>query len=111
MKKGFLLLVAAATTTILVSCGGGDEAQAATEFCDCYKDLMEAEKAAAEATTADDLISGAGASIEKQSEAIECVMKWKTKWDGKVDGDKVMEEIKSNHKDVNQYFEDKGIKL
>ena len=104
-------MVAAATTTILVSCGGGDEAQAATEFCDCYKGWMEADKAAATADNTDDLFSGAGASIQEQADAVECAIKWKTKWDGKVDGDKVLEEIKANHKDTHKFLEDKGIKL
>lgn len=109
MKKGFLLLVAAGS--MLVSCGGGEEAEAANELCDCYEGWMKKSEEAGNATSTEDLLGGASEMQDEMMKTLECAKEWKAKWDGKVDPDGVREEIKENHKDVNKFFEDKGIKL
>lgn len=109
MKKGFLLLVAAGS--MLVSCGGGEEAKAADELCDCYEGWMKKSDEAGKSTSTDDLIVGASEIQDEMMKTLECEKDWKAKWDGKVDPDAVRKEIKENHKDVDAFFEGKGIKL
>lgn len=105
MKKGLLLIFAAGT--LLVSCGGEEKA-AAKEFCGCYEGMMAAQEKAGSAESTDDMFSAQTALAEEAQKAMDCLVSWKEKYDGKVDIEKVKEEIKAENAELYKMIEEQG---
>lgn len=105
MKKGLVLIIAVGG--LLISCGGGQEKEAAKEFCDCYEGMLSAKKKASEAK-GDDFYTLQSELAQESSKAKECLMKWKEKYDGEVELDKVKEEIKAQNEELYNMIEGQG---
>lgn len=105
MKRGLLLIVPSGT--LLVSCGG-QEKEAAQEFCDCYEGFVDAQKKAGSAQNTADLFSAQSEMSQQLKDMETCLNDWKSKYDGKVDKDKSMEEIKAENADIYNILEEGG---
>mmetsp|Transcript_34802 Transcript_34802/g.45807 ORF Transcript_34802/g.45807 Transcript_34802/m.45807 type:complete len:109 (+) Transcript_34802:2-328(+) len=107
MKKGLLLIIAAGT--LLVSCGGGQEKEAAKELCGCYEGVLDAQDKAGNAGNTEDLFSAQSAMVEEAKKGMDCLISWRDKYDGKVDIEKVKEEVKAENKKVFDLLTEQGV--
>ncbi len=107
MKKGLLLIVAAGT--LLVSCGGGEEKEAAKELCGCYEGVLAAQDKAGNSENTDDLFSAQSEMVEEAQKGMDCLISWRDKYEGKVDIEKVKEEVKVENKKVYDLLSEQGV--
>lgn len=98
-----------ATGLVLASCGGPSADEAATEICECYKEVAVLTEKAGNAESATELIETTEEMKKLVPKVDKCQEKWDEKYNGKVDVEEFKTALKAKNKTVYEILDERGL--